>query len=219
MTNNEGESMKKLLVAVLVLGCEAGIGPDPTSNFTSSSTSTSNGGSSSNGTGGSDGGNNQGGNNQGGNANGGGGGMPGGGYESGTRIKERYLTGADGSRVHYGWYDTEKEVECIWRPVSGGIRCIPLGLSFANYYGDAACTQRLALAQTCSQAPAYAVQITACNDDANVFPVGAQITPALFYLMSGNSCVNIAAPQGFDAYVLGAQIPDTDFVSATLNTD
>lgn len=59
---------------------------------------------------------------------------------SGTRLRARFYTGADGAREFIGWHDTKLDVDCNIGPAENvtTLRCLPK-LAAPSYFADAAC--------------------------------------------------------------------------------
>lgn len=148
--------------------------------------------------------------------------------KDGTRLKARYLVGADGSRQwNYGWYDSQRGENCQFSLASDGMmRCVPINANApapgSGYFADDACTQQLVStsATGCANTPpspksAYRFG-GACGGAAfQLFEVGAAYNGANVYTKSGVNCTAQTAPAGFSFYYLGNEIPAASFVAAT----
>jgi hypothetical protein len=68
-------------------------------------------------------------------------------YQSGSRMKMRVGTSPDGSKDFRGWYDTQLEINCVFRKTANGpVRCIPELTSLNDrWYADANCIVRHAV--------------------------------------------------------------------------
>lgn len=95
------------------------------------------------------------------------------GFESGDRLRARYILGADGSKQLTGFYDSEKGVDCVYLPLlaSGELRCVPASkvpyfdvINSSTRFADANCT-------------VIAPPVSGCTNEP---------TPA--YLSEGGSC-------------------------------
>ncbi len=72
-------------------------------------------------------------------------------YKSGSRIKAKVLTTADGSQAFLGWYDNELEMDCyvfdLYRTDDGKLRYLPASKlqlpSTNNFFGDSNCKQKI----------------------------------------------------------------------------
>lgn len=73
-------------------------------------------------------------------------------YSAGSRLEARVLTGGDGSKQFYGWYDTKLEVPCSYKmlgqgaaPLKGGakLHCLPamLHVETTKYYDTNGCDE------------------------------------------------------------------------------
>ena len=149
----------------------------------------------------------------------------------GTRIKQRYVTTADGLSAPNGFYDSQLQAECaIARASDGKQRCM---YSFSNaaqplFFADPGCTQRIAHTglgcvfpftvafvgayepPTCT---AYAVNYTS-----RFFTIGTK-RPAASAIYNGTpaNCVRYAAVEAiYDTYAVGAEIPPATFAEVTI---
>lgn len=95
------------------------------------------------------------------------------GFTSGSRLRARTLTAADGARQSAGWYDSELGLEC--QPVissDGRQRCIPLaGQAFTgSLFSDAGCQTRLGY------------MVAGCDEPRFAFSSGGDTCPARYML-------------------------------------
>jgi hypothetical protein len=142
-------------------------------------------------------------------------------YTSGSRLKVKYLSGADGSKVQRGLYDTLLQIDCYFSVAADGSqRCLPVGMS-SIYFSDAACTQRMAYGTKGCAPPKYAtftVVTSACPSNmTHIATLGGQISPAKNYYFNGSICQDAGATVlgAFDYYSVGAEIPPSSFVAGT----
>jgi hypothetical protein len=64
-------------------------------------------------------------------------------YTSGFRLRVKSYVGEDGFRQQVGLYDTQLQTQCAFNVATDGVlRCLP-PVTFAFYFGDAQCTQRV----------------------------------------------------------------------------
>ena len=87
------------------------------------------------------------------------------GYTSGSRIKLRFSTTADGARMFRGWHDTALDVDCNPGQASDSkSRCLPETSAFVGvYFANALCTMPLAEQSACNTPPKYAVELRNCG--------------------------------------------------------
>ena len=150
--------------------------------------------------------------------------------QSGSRLKAIYYLGADGSKytLPNQWYDSQRSENCSFRTAAdGNLRCLPYsGAAVGNYFADAGCTQQLVSSLAGS---GCAVPNTATTSPTNtavscqlsgyvVYQVGSLFTGAA-YSGTPSSCSKAVVPSYYALYSLGAQIPASSFVAATLQTD
>lgn len=150
---------------------------------------------------------------------------------SGQRIQLVHYTNSDGLNYRsYELFDAQKGAACYPTKLPDGTsRCVVYGGYVQTFYKDTMCTQPIDLVQissggTSCAAPAppiYARKyITpapgSCDYNTAVYIVGGAYTPTV-YEMNG-TCVAHSAV-GNKLYSLGAQVPLTDFVAASITTD
>lgn len=155
--------------------------------------------------------------------------------QSGTRIKARWLTTADGARQFVGWHDSARSEDCKFTTAADGeIRCLPEGIDQNSrpYYADANCTQRLVLVSDgCRQYGLFvepSTQPPACfpvavhSNGQRVFPIGAEHTAATVYRRANNPDSGPCNPEGAPSsplHVAGAEIPASEFAPGSLIVD
>lgn len=112
-------------------------------------------------------------------------------YESGSRLRARWLNGADGSRAFAGWHDSQRDVDC--QPMTAWDekkRCLPSTFSAANIFEDAACTYHVAVFAKGSCPSAYAsmsLPESSCGQSKwKVVKIGGPYTYAMYQLSAGS---------------------------------
>ena len=200
-----------IVVAAAAIGCGVGGGMMP--------------GAMDNGGGGTNGGGGAGG----GGTNGGGsdGGATGGGtaldlYQSGSRLKLKVLTTADGAKAFQGWYDTQLGLDCQFVTASDGqLRCLPIGTAYVgSFYADGNCTTRLAYA-TCAGAtpPAYAYATAAagssCAAAYHVYAVAGAYSGTV-WAGSPGACTMTTPPPGYSLFTVGGEAAASSFVAGAV---
>ena len=152
---------------------------------------------------------------------------------SGTRLKAQWYVGTDGSRVQAGWYDSQLQVTCsLYMASDGTLRCLPIQAGVdTSAFSDSACTQPIVISTGCQPTYAYVLApITgnACppQDTWTIYQVGAQLSTyyALVetnFIDGGMTCTAGSASKtsNLTYYTLGAVVPPSTFVQATLQTD
>jgi hypothetical protein len=139
-----------------------------------------------------------------------------------------YYVGADGSKQPFlnQWYDSQRSENCSFGMLSdGNYHCRPSSAATAGtYFADAGCTKPLAQAIS---APGCVAPTTALLSvltlscpmpGPHVYQVGPLFagTP---YFGTSSSCMATTTTTGYALYSLGAEIPASSFVSATVQTD
>ncbi len=156
---------------------------------------------------------------------------------SGTRLKANYFVGTDGSKQFQSWHDSQLNLDCnfLTSTVDGTTRCLPVSAgSFIGYYTDPQCSQKLVAATTCSPGlylTVYETGTSTCvpTSVAHVFAPGSQYTGATVFVMTTvyspdaganvPACVSTSAATTLTYYTLGAEVPMSTFVQATIQTD
>lgn len=150
---------------------------------------------------------------------------------SGSRLKRRYYVGDDGSReplYGYGWYDTERQENCIFTTAAdGATRCVPQTAGGASgfYFADSNCTQEVALVTTTCGAPLpkYIFKSTpqsgCAGGTSSIHLIGPQQNLTMYYLKSGETCLGVAVTAGQAFYTIGAEVPASSFVRAVEERD
>lgn len=144
--------------------------------------------------------------------------------QSGTRIKARWMSTADGARQFLGWRDTGRNTDCsFWVSGDGVVRCLPIPMLYGgSYFADSACTQPVALdyggpcpSSNLINAPDY----SGCPARSRVFNRGSQVTnpdggaPAAYY-KSGGSCYSTQTGSA-KVYRYGTEVPPSSFIGTT----
>jgi len=149
------------------------------------------------------------------------------GAQSGSRLKTRWLTGEDGSKIVAGMRDSEREEDCSFRSAAdGATRCLPTQVAYTNtWYADAACAQLLAYTQKGCAAPKYASEAAlaagGCAQTAGtrIREVRARFRGATLYTKNTNGECTSSPSAGYlasyDLYTLAAELPPETFVAAT----
>ena len=148
-------------------------------------------------------------------------------YENGSRLTAIFLESSDGARQFFGWHDTARDVDCSFALTSDGAwRCLPRGAETGRFFGDAACTQPLALARKGCEAPSFAVQtdLSACGrrmSSTRIFDLGAAFTGPLAYWAPWGVCTAVPSAELMhsDLYFVGEEEPPSSFVGAELRAE
>ncbi len=156
---------------------------------------------------------------------------------SGTRLKGKYIRGADGARTYLRGvlYDSQLRVDCSYRLASdSALRCLPVLVPATVVFKDSNCTEGVVSltappsgcpADTPSyvldfDSPPYCSQAkTNAEVPARVYPVGAllgTISGTLYRKdATGPSCTQTNPPPGGVWYSLDAEILPDKFVAGT----
>ena len=154
----------------------------------------------------------------------GGGNMQALGYENGSRLRARVLSGADGSKQFYGWWDTSLGLQCSFLPADDGShRCLPQTQATytdgqSGYFSNGSCTVQLALTACTGATPTYALRGTGCPASYEVAELGPEYTGAVYQKVNGQ-CNASTAPSGFKLYQLADDVPAATFASADIKTE
>ena len=136
---------------------------------------------------------------------------------------------SEGDRAWRGWYDSERGENCSFgSPGSDGVaRCWPLQTLQARYYTDETCTTAVASASslTCEGvAPKYIshYEVEGCIGSTRIHEIGAVVaTPTQLYdrALDGTCVADPQVPIEDTYYLLGPEVPPTDFVASEPLTD
>jgi hypothetical protein len=154
--------------------------------------------------------------------------------QSGSRLKALYFVGADGSKQpvpgQIEWYDSQRGENCgFTQYADGNYYCLPRqSAAVGGTFADVGCTQPLVQAQAVSgcATPTTASTYTGTGSCSlgtglqvlHIYQVGSLFTGTP-YSGTPSSCNKTTAPSGYSLYVLGAEIPASSFVSATVQAD
>ena len=152
------------------------------------------------------------------------------GETSGSRIKRRFMVGTDGSRTAWGGlWDSGLGVSCGWQQVEDGtVLCVPSFVAYSSsYFADAACQQALATTSSAAcggqESPRFAFVSGAPGSCEWTYHVlGESFRPTSLYRGVNGVCSPVTGEQlssliaSNEFYEVGALVPWTDFVEATL---
>ena len=145
---------------------------------------------------------------------------------SGSRLRRRFVVGADGSTAAWSMWDTELNTPCNWTILDGGgLRCLPASeyiyTNTSGFFLDQDCQDRLAVRSSLSlcgtsEQPDYAMVLSPyCGRTMHL--LGPQVAPTLLYVgTSAGDCQEISPTEGFVYYRLGEPVPMTDFVEGSV---
>ena len=149
--------------------------------------------------------------------------------QSGTRLKAKYYAGADGSKAFQGWHDSQLNLDCGFTTAADGVaRCLPSGAGTGGLWVDATCTQPLAqMAKGCAATYAIVVAPPTCGvpGPVHVHTLGAIFNGTSAYYTGTGTCTAYPAAalttlgMTNDLYSVGAEMPASSFLQATLQTD
>ena len=136
-------------------------------------------------------------------------------YQSGSRIRMRVGTTADGAKEFRGWHDLDLGVDCWFNLAGDGVtRCLPSQVAWMGaYYADAGCTVPIAYGAPCGTAPAYASGSSLCGS--HIYPVSGVFTGATVYSGSPASCYGSAPVSTYTYYSIGAEVAPATFQAMT----
>jgi hypothetical protein len=133
-------------------------------------------------------------------------------YMSGSRLRVRYLIGADGSRQFLGFVDLQRTEACVFTQALGDYRCVPEFAVFTeSYWAKSDCTGEPLYYQIKGiAAPKYVL------DGKTLHEVGPRFDNGI-YAGRPNGCNAITANVrgAFEFMRIGAILPADSFVSAS----
>lgn len=142
--------------------------------------------------------------------------MQGDSWTSGSRLKVRYYTSNDGSKMPVGFRDLKRNENCSPRIASdGNVRCLPDRYAVTDgYFADKNCSQALGVVFAGCQPP-YGFDIgIGCNAGAKVFQVSSTFNGSAIYVKSNGACDML--PVGSASFVeLGSELPASTFAEMT----
>ncbi len=144
---------------------------------------------------------------------------------AGSRLQPRSIVGADGSRVPFSIWDSQRKEVCRFVLAEDQkLRCLPAFedvLIFDNLYGDPACADPVFYTSLPIPCPlAYGrVKIAGTCDEAGPFEAVFALTkigaPGTRYISSGGACINGGPANPALAWWKGTRIAPTEFVAGT----
>jgi len=193
-----------------------------------------NGGGNNGGSGGTGGGG-TGGTGGGGSGGGGTGGMGGGGsggtpdYVSGSRIKARVQSTADGAKGFAGFYDSQLGVPCAFNHAADDtLRCLPNTYAYvASYFSDSGCSTPLAYASF-GCAVTYAqkgetssscidIGYYSTNQRYRIYSVGSAYTSSTIWSGAPGSCSMSTTPTTLMFFNVGSEVPASTFAAGSVD--
>jgi|CXWL01.1.fsa_nt_gi hypothetical protein len=143
---------------------------------------------------------------------------------SGTRLKARWVTSADGLKTFQGWKDSARGEDCGWNFTGDGVlRCLPYTnlTDYGDVFSDAACTQAAVLAYTATcvtYSTIRKVDSTVCPATTRFFARGAQVSAAVYYRKSsGGTCTSYAISADQQLWRVGAELGPGSFTGGTVS--
>ncbi len=144
---------------------------------------------------------------------------------SGTRLKNRFLLGDDGSRASLGFFDVMRNEACYFTQADDGkFRCMPAEnmAYFASHFSDSACTVRVAEAQASCVAATYAYEFTStCPALRSTYQVTGEFAPdaGLYRSNAAGGCLAETPNAAQRYYNVGTKLAPAVFVGATVKTE
>ncbi len=141
---------------------------------------------------------------------------------SGTRLKQRYLQGDDGSRSPLGFFDTARNESCTFALAEDGEqRCLPLetlAYPLPNFFFDAACTEPAGFTRSNCTATKYAALYPAqCPAVVVLFDATPQPPPVTTLYRKNVTCDPVNQnPEATSFVRIGARVPASSFARAAV---
>lgn len=117
-------------------------------------------------------------------------------YGSGTRIKAKVATTADGAKAFQTWYDTQLDTDCWFAATADGtFRCVP-NFATTTYYSDPECSKLMFVLIGSTQCLGWTYKWgqtcasdSQCYSKCLIFELGDVVNPAKMYAKSADgSC-------------------------------
>lgn len=134
-------------------------------------------------------------------------------YQSGTRLRAKVWTSADGARVFHGFYDSLLKTDCaVAIADDGALRCLPLSAHAGVLYSDASCKVPVGFTYDGCAPPAF-VSRSSGSCGSSVYPAKGASAAMTFY----DQQMACAAYGGTvtNAFDLGAKMDASAFVKGT----
>ncbi|MFO0553743.1 MAG: hypothetical protein U0271_35495 [Polyangiaceae bacterium] len=154
-------------------------------------------------------------------------------FVNGSRLRAHVIDGGGDAVVFTGWYDRERETDCVFVDAEDGrLRCLPtMEEARAHYtqsdivYRDASCTDAVRLVSgAVAQAPAEVlgdpVIVDPCDPSIAQYPVfelGDELAlpdNQKFYFHDGGDCLEIGVDATVRKFALGPEVSASEFVGA-----
>jgi hypothetical protein len=147
-------------------------------------------------------------------------------YQSGTRLRAKYLLGEDGSRLfQWGFHDMQRNEDCFFGLAADGVqRCLPSPVaSGSGFFSDVGCSVPLAAVakNACSSiVPKYALLLVPPCTALEIHLMGVAIPSGTIYQGTPAKCTpwdiaTNAATYPYDIYSMGTEVSPSEFVKAT----
>jgi hypothetical protein len=157
------------------------------------------------------------------------------GLKSGTRLKQRFVMGEDGSQRHIATWDSKLNLECAFEEAEDGKqRCLPantanpklvLGDRTWLLFRDAACSDRIAFSSLCAPAARYVRYVDTCGGKVRLAVAMEMAMPTRAYYRYTDGTCNPLTVSTWEPgkelrfYSFGAPVAPEDFVSGTIVTE
>ena len=137
---------------------------------------------------------------------------------SGTRLKNRYLQGDDGSKSLLGFFDTTRNEACSFQVAEDGKqRCLPWeSAAYFGFFFDAACSERVAYSPQSCAGLKYAFDTQFVCPYRMLMYDATEYTPTQIFGGSATSCSKLTTIPPYTYYRVGAKIAATSFAGATV---
>ena len=149
-------------------------------------------------------------------------------YVSGSRIKARVLSTADGAKAFAGYYDSSLAMPCSFNHAADDtLRCLPTNVAYvASYFSDLGCGTPLAYT-TAGCAPVYAqkAETGSCvdigyystNARQRIYSVAGAYGAAMVWVGSPGSCSMTATPTTLTLYNIGSEVAASTFAAGSVD--
>ena len=132
-------------------------------------------------------------------------------YQSGTRIKMKVGTTADGSQEFKNWYDTQLNIDCSFASdTSGIVRCLPRIIGNL-YYSNSSCSSPILMLSCTPSSGAYA---SAASSTISQCQYGYTLSPYLLQ-QQYSGMIYIMGTSGCSEWTNSSTMPTIRLYSAT----
>jgi hypothetical protein len=138
-------------------------------------------------------------------------------FQSGSRLRARFIEGAPGERQFLGWYDSERKENCAFNLANDGKQhCLPSPTTTDIWYADSKCSTEELFSTSSSTCPTTGMLYGGMRETCGVLHLYAltpTAAPATSY--GGISCGKLSSTSDPLTYYTATELSPSLFVAAT----